>query len=201
MRQFSTSGSRRDTLQRCAFCRASVSSTPREFEQRLLKRRDCNDKTAIFMLYCCYVKGRFGVGRNISKGLEMLGQAAELGHPDALYDLATAYHFGKLRFVDNDTDIDYEQNLGKAITLYDRCLALGTSREHGPALLNRGVLAYKVGDYGTARGCYRQAAVQFGLRGAMDNYTSMHAEGVGGISKFDVAEVQAIYDQHQAATR
>lgn len=178
-----------------------MSATPREFEQRLLKRRDCNDKTAIFMLYCCYVKGRFGVGRNISKGLDMLAQAAELGHPDALYDLATAYQFGKLRFVDDDTDIDHEKNLGKAIALYDRCLGLGKSREHGPALLNRGVLAFKVGDYHTAGRCYRQAAVQFGIPGAMENYVSMQAQGVGGISQSDVTEVLTKFEQHRSATR
>lgn len=200
VRQFSKSDPMQKGKQLCAFCRAPVSRSAREFEERLLRRHEAQDKTATYMLYVSYAKGRFGLKRQLEKGVAKLHEAAERGHPDALFDLGTAYHYGNLRFCDDDVVVRFEQNILRAMSLYDRCLALGTSREHGNALVNRGVIAFTIGDLLTARGCYRQAAQEFGIEHAMKNYAAMHADGLADITDADLAEVRALYNERRKTT-
>ncbi|KAJ8612128.1 hypothetical protein CTAYLR_002434 [Chrysophaeum taylorii] len=190
IRQFSTAGSRRDTLQRCAFCRAPIASSPDEFESRLLRRHKTGDATGSFMLYVCYTRGRFGVERKPTLGLEMLRAAASRGHPEGLYDLATARFTGTLRFADDPLAIHVGQDFEAAVKLYDRCLELGTCRNHGAALLNRGAIAYQMFDFVTARRCYLRAAVDHGLKAAMDNLEDMYRRGHGAIGEADLANIK-----------
>jgi hypothetical protein len=58
------------------------------------KRVDGNDSNAMFQLGIHYIHGKKGVTKDLDKTVELFHRAAELGSPNACYNLAIRYYRG-----------------------------------------------------------------------------------------------------------
>jgi len=75
---------------RCAFCREILPETDEEGHQNFMKRIKANDPVAICQKGCnCHDEGDF------EGAFEYLTKAAELGEPEAHYQLSTMYYKGE----------------------------------------------------------------------------------------------------------
>jgi len=79
----------------CSFCREPPPSTDEEFMKILMKRANANDPNGFYTLGGIYRGGvELSLSRDISKAFEMYNKAAELGLPQAHYNVSNAYFYG-----------------------------------------------------------------------------------------------------------
>ena len=76
----------------CPFCRAPISGDDEVTNQQLRNRIESRDAAAMGMVAEDYEAGRHGVQKDEIAAMKLWLQAAELGHIDALVDLAKRWH-------------------------------------------------------------------------------------------------------------
>ena len=76
----------------CPFCRVDVAENDQERLKRIWERIDeYRDPEAMNMLGCCYIKGEYGLSKNILKGEALYKRAYDLGHANAARNLSVLY--------------------------------------------------------------------------------------------------------------
>ena len=163
--QLSSAGSK-EALRACAFCRAPEASTRGEYRRRLERRADLKDARAAFLLYVCLTKGACETQIDLVAGSHYLDLAADLGHPDALFDKAFALYAQK--------DLDKAQFFFEKVVKSKRALG------HDVALGNLGSIHYDKGNYERAAYYSRKAAIA-GLDSAMADYEDIFRKQQQGI--------------------
>ncbi|KAL7527585.1 hypothetical protein ACHAXR_002026 [Thalassiosira sp. AJA248-18] len=79
----------------CPFCRVTAPASIQEFDERCAKRMKLGDANAY-----CHIAGDSGKPLNYGRAFELYSKAAELGSPDAHYELGNMYRSGKGRDID-----------------------------------------------------------------------------------------------------
>ena len=183
------------SLRACAFCRAPEAVSAEEYIERLEKRVTRKDPTAAFLLYMCKSRGMCGATLDIAGGLAMLHTAAELGHPDAMFDLGFGYFMGKInlgsQWIPMDFDVDQAQRWYERVVKTHR-----RAQGHDVALANLGAIAYAKQDFRTAQAYYRQAA-SGGIEHALKDYEHMYRQNLGGITDTDLRRTRSAF-HHQS---
>jgi len=80
---------------KCPFCRTPASISGEMTKERLNKRVDAGDPSAINNQGCNYRDGRYGFPQDYNKALELFHQAAELGNAEAYLNIGCAHHAGQ----------------------------------------------------------------------------------------------------------
>ena len=76
---------------RCPFCNADRSKTEEEIVEKIMKRVEANDATAIYVLGSYYYHGLHGLQQDRAKAIELYDKAAELGCSNAHNQLGDEY--------------------------------------------------------------------------------------------------------------
>ena len=63
--------------------------------ERMKKRVEVGDATAMYNLGCCFSEGSYGLPRDHDKALELWQQAGELGSADAYFNIGNTYYNGR----------------------------------------------------------------------------------------------------------
>ena len=71
----------------CPFCRTPMTMNNATKLALIQKRVDAKDPVAIKFLGDKYFHGRYGLEKNVPRGIELLTEAAELGCIDAFFSL------------------------------------------------------------------------------------------------------------------
>ena len=79
----------------CPFCRTPQATSDREAVDRMKKRVESGDASAMNRLGCYYHKGMMGLPQNYKKGMKLLLRAGELEHTTAYYNLGMVYCNGQ----------------------------------------------------------------------------------------------------------
>ena len=64
-----------------------------EFAERVLEQNP-EDSDAMFTIGYCYSVGGYGIEVDYEEAVKWYTKAAELGEPDAMYNLALCYYYG-----------------------------------------------------------------------------------------------------------
>ena len=84
-----------DSVAKCPFCRALVTSSDEEIIKRVKKRVEMGDVEAIYNLGCHYSNGRYGLQQDSAKAVELYLRAGELGSAAAYNNIAVCYSNGR----------------------------------------------------------------------------------------------------------
>ena len=79
----------------CPFCRTPAPKSEKEVTERVKKRVEVGDATAMFSLGCYYRDGFFGMPRDYAKALKLWHKAGELGDAKAYCNIGNAYYNGR----------------------------------------------------------------------------------------------------------
>jgi len=85
----------------CPFCRTLLPMSDEEENERIKKRVEAGDATAIFNVGNYYADGLYGFAQDYAKALKLWHRAGELGCTDAYCRIGSAYKFGRGVEVDN----------------------------------------------------------------------------------------------------
>ena len=119
----------------CPFCRASVPNKSQTLAM-VRKRVDKGDPVAIYALGNKYRFGQHGLVKDITRAVELLERAAELGVKDAHFNLGCTYTEGT----------DVAKDTAKALRHYEAAAMCG----HVAARYNLGCMDYHAGNYDLA---------------------------------------------------
>jgi len=157
----------------CPFCRIPIYKTEKEFMERVGKRVKLNDAYAFYELAANYFTGTSCLPQDRSKSHELWNQAADLGYPQAHFNLAREYGEGN-----HDEE--------KAIQHY-KLAAIGG---HELARHNLGVEEYKSGNIARANKHFMISA-----RSGYDKSLKEVGEGykAGQVTKDDYAKTLRAY--------
>ena len=93
--------------QKCPFCRTPKPKSDEEIMERIKKRMEANDPTAMYNLSCDYRNGTYGYPQDYKKAFELYHRAAELGHSKAYLNIGYAYDEGEGVEVDKKKAVHY----------------------------------------------------------------------------------------------
>jgi len=79
----------------CPFCRIPVPTSDEEVLKRMNKRMETGDPIAIYLIGSRYANGEGGLRKDVTKALELLHRAGELGHAGAYNNIGSAYYYGE----------------------------------------------------------------------------------------------------------
>ena len=99
------SAARKRGMDDCPFCRTPGATKGSQIVSMIQKRVDVGDPMAMFHLGSHYAEGDIGLKKDVTKAIELLERAAELGLKDAHYNLGCMYYEGRV----------VEKNTAKAI--------------------------------------------------------------------------------------
>ena len=88
----------------CAFCREPIAMSEKERLARLSKRVTLNDPVALCNMGMHYCNGNLGLPVDQTKGIDLLRQSADLGCPEAHYQLGNCHHGGKMGLEENEEE-------------------------------------------------------------------------------------------------
>ena len=162
---------RKRGMRDCAFCRTP---TPTEDSQALAmiqKRVDAGDPMAIHHLGNKLRTGRSGLEKDVTRAVELLESAAELGLKDAHYSLGYMYGNGA----------DVEKDISKAIGHYEAAAVMGDAF----ARHNLGALENEAGNHDLELQHFLIAA-KLGNQRSLQNIKTMFMEGLA--TKADYAD-------------
>ena len=77
--------------EKCPFCNADRSKTDEEIVEKIMKRVEANDATAIYVLGSYYNHGLYGLQQDRTKAIGLMTKAAELVDSDAHNQLGNEY--------------------------------------------------------------------------------------------------------------
>ena len=99
----------------CPFCRTPKYTSDEEFLNRIMKRVEMNEITAINQLGLCYWRGENGVQRNFAKAVELWQTAVNLGSSEELMSISdcAAAHFNLGCAYINGNGVDKDEKKGK----------------------------------------------------------------------------------------
>ena len=92
---------------KCPFCRTPAASSDKENMERMFKRMEANDASAMYNLGVDYRDGNFGLPQDYRKALELWHRAAKLGYADAYCNIGYAYECGEGVKVDKKKAVYY----------------------------------------------------------------------------------------------
>ena len=154
----------------CAFCRAPMPETSQVLAM-VQRRVDAGDPVAIYFLGGKYLDGDDGLEKDVTKAIELLERAAELGVQDAHYSLGYLYDEGT--YVEEDT--------AKAMLRWEAAAVKGEVM----ARCNLGLVEYEAGNYDLALQHWMIAA-KLGRQDSLDKVMNMFMDGLA--TKVDYAE-------------
>jgi len=79
----------------CPFCRVPNAESDEELVGRYETRRDMNDCMATYNIGCFYNIGKYGLGPNPAKAIELWNRAGKLGCAESYCMMASAYENGR----------------------------------------------------------------------------------------------------------
>jgi len=129
----------------CPFCRTPVSRSDEETLVRLCKRVELKDRYAMRILATWYGHGKFGPPVDYAKCIDLMRRSADLGCPDAQYQLGSYHDDGKMGL---------EQNKEEALKYFKKAAEGGNITVRH----NLGCMEEVNGDYVAAMRHWRLAA-------------------------------------------
>ena len=98
----------------CAFCRTTLPESDEEILARARKRVELKDPKALANMAMHYGDGYHGLTVDQAKCVELLRQSADLGFPEAQYQLAAFYHVGEMGLEQNvEEGLKYTEKAAK----------------------------------------------------------------------------------------
>jgi TPR repeat protein len=86
---------KQDNRELCPFCRTPEANSDGELVERMKKRADLIDASAIHRLGSLYYSGDKGLRQNRGKAIKLWLRAGELGHSTSFHKVASAYYNGE----------------------------------------------------------------------------------------------------------
>ena len=171
-------GKQVDGGQTCAFCRVPNTRVDEEIFARLSKRVKLNDPKAVTDMAMKYYDGQLGLPLDQAKCIDLLRQSADLGYPDAHYQLGSFYRTG---------DMGLEEDQEEALRYFKEAAIGG----HLGARHNVGYIEERKGDLAAAMRHWRLSASE-GHRLSMEALIYCFEDGF--LHHGDLAEtLQAMY--------
>ena len=162
----------------CAFCRTAVPESEEQYLPLLSKRVKLKDPTALQHMAMAYRYGHYGLPVDQAKCVELMRQSADLGNPDAHYQLGTFHIKGEMGL---------QQNEEEAIKHWQKAAESGQFLSQH----NMGCMEEEHGDYDAAMRHWRLSA-SGGFKDSMDSI--MASFEVGLLHHKDLAEtLRAFY--------
>ena len=162
----------------CAFCREPTPKSDDELLARLSKRVKLNDPKAVTDMAMKYYDGQLGLPLDQAKCIDLLRQSADLGYPDAHYQLGSFYRTG---------DMGLEEDQEEALRYFKEAAIGG----HLGARHNVGYIEERKGDLAAAMRHWRLSASE-GHRLSMEALIYCFEDGF--LHHGDLAEtLQAMY--------
>jgi hypothetical protein len=162
----------------CAFCRTKLPKSEGEILERLSKRVESKDPSALRSMAMCYFNGNVGQSVDWAKCIDLLRQSAGLGDIHAQYQLGKFYHFG---------EAGLEKDQDEALQHYRKAAEGGELKAHH----NIGCTECKYGYYAAAMRHWRLSS-SAGFRESMDSLIAQFGKGL--LHHDDLAKtLQAFY--------
>ena len=162
---------RKRGMRDCPFCRTPMPTEGSQLVSMVQRRVDAGDPAAIYFLGGKYLDGDDGLEKDVTKAIELLERAAELGVQDAHYSLGYLYDEGT--YVEEDT--------AKAMLHWEAAAVKGEVM----ARCNLGLVEYEAGNYDLALQHWMIAA-KLGRQDSLDEVKNMFMDGLA--TKVDYAE-------------
>jgi len=162
----------------CPFCRTTTPSTNEEIITLIQRRVAARDPEAIRQLGDLYFKGVIGLDKDMSRGIELWSEAAELGSNNALFNLGDVYNHGESAGVALDKT--------KGIRYWEKAAMQG----HVNSRHNLGKVELIAGNFDRAVRHFLISA-KMGFKQSLDGIRMMVAEGYA--RKAQYAEALAGY--------
>ena len=121
------------------------------------------DPKAIYFLGNKYEYGRYGLGKDVTRAVELYERAAELGVKEAHHNLGNLYYSGT----------EVEKDMAKTIRHYETAAMCG----HVDARFNLGHLEYDAGNYDLALQHWMISAT-LGNEGSLNNVENFSRNGL-----------------------
>ena len=167
----------------CPFCRTRLPDPGDDESQleRIQNRVKVNDPVAVYYLGTCYRDGDQGLEKDVTRAVELLQRAAELGTKKAHFDLGYIFDEGT-----DDKGID--KDMTRALDHYE----LAAKQGHVIARYNLGVISCDTWNNGLARKHWKISS-KLGDKDSLDYIKQMYMEGLA--SKSDYAEALRGYQE------
>jgi hypothetical protein len=120
--------------QTCAFCRTAAPESDEEILTQMHKRVEHKDSSALYMMAMKYKDGYRGLQVDDAKCIELLRESADLGYPEAHYQLGVLHRRGEMGL---------EQNQEEARKYFKEAAEGG----YLLALINLALIEHENGDY------------------------------------------------------